>query len=125
MTQLHRAVPSEEDTGFLVDLAQVCREIGRMIAQMEIALIDAAQDSDNATLPRQSLQQIDLIIQSTEELALLMERTSPDMVLDPQADREKIINPTRLEWIRNRLAGPVAEQIGPASNKGNGQVSLF
>ncbi|WP_411890557.1 hypothetical protein [Yoonia sp. SDW83-1] len=106
----------------LTDIAQVCREIGAMIAQIETSLIDAAQDTGTVVLPRQSMQQIDLVMQSVEEVALLMERSNQMMPTCARADIEKIIGPTRLEWIRNRLSTALPDN-GRATR--TGEVSLF
>ncbi len=122
MTALPHSFPATQGDGLLTDIAQVCREIGAMIAQIETSLIDAAQDTGTVVLPRQSMQQIDLVMQSVEEVALLMERSNQMMPTCARADIEKIIGPTRLEWIRNRLSTALPDN-GRATR--TGEVSLF
>ncbi len=122
MTALPHSFPAAQGDGLLTDIAQVCREIGAMIAQIETSLIDAAQDTGTVVLPRQSMQQIDLVMQSVEEVALLMERSNQMMPTCARADIERIIGPTKLEWIRNCLSTALPDN-GRATRKG--EVSVF
>lgn len=98
--------PAEEPISdlFLERMTVACRQIGVMVAQIENTVIDTAHVIDQCELPRQTLQKIDLVTQSMEELACLFERARSHPCSFVEIDVDAVIAPSRLEWLRSLVS---------------------
>ncbi|WP_108384463.1 hypothetical protein [Yoonia sediminilitoris] len=107
---------------FMDRITVACRQIGLMVAEIENSVIDANQVVDRSEIPRQTLQKIDLVIQSIEELACIFERARSGEVSFREVDLDAVISPGRLEWLRTLVSeGVIVDSIA----RGNDDISLF
>lgn len=96
------------------------RQIGMMVAELETSLIDAGFETDGRAIDRSSMQQIDLVLQSVEELACLLERLEAQLQPGTTVSHELILAPVRLEWLRHLLA-----DVNDGQCTQNRSISLF
>ncbi|WP_342076277.1 hypothetical protein [Yoonia sp. SS1-5] len=117
-------IPHDDGTLFS-RLSDVIREVGVAVAEIEETMVDEVQFNQRARLPSHTVQKIDVVMQSIEEIALIVERMSLVAPECLERNRFEIVNPAKLEWIRTVLLDDETKNASPELDRCTGTVTLF
>ncbi len=82
----------------------VCREIGLIFSELESCVSMFSEEDDDIADQKVKLQNLDIALQSIEELAQFMIRCKAELPEDLRVSLDTTIPLVRLEWIRGALA---------------------
>ncbi len=102
----------------------VCREIGFIFSELESCVATLSEEDDYIAGQKMKLQNLDIALQSIEELAQFMIRCQAEFPEDLRVSLDTTVPLVRLEWIRGALADSAEySQHGKTTNFA--KVSLF
>ncbi len=108
-------------------VGQAMNELGQSVAGLEDSILDAALEEHGVEVSHTALQRFDLIIQSIEEIRLLLDRLSADTSTTEKVDYARVIAPVKLEKIRNMISGYECTEMSAREQQQQIQdrISLF
>lgn len=110
---------------FLCHLTKAIREVGRLVENIETSFLDSTGDAIPGALPHTTVQNLDLALQSIDELALISERIAPLFPIDQHVQLEPIIAQTRLEWLRRLILDGEKMDDNPQKKSQAGEIAMF
>ncbi|MFQ1700158.1 hypothetical protein ACJ5NV_06145 [Loktanella agnita] len=108
-------------------VGEAMEELGQSVAGLEDSILDAALEEHGVEVSHTALQRFDLIIQSIEEIRLLLDRLSDDTSTTEKVDYARVIAPVKLEKIRNKISGYECTEMSEREQQQQIQerISLF
>ncbi len=109
----------------LRNVSRAMRDLGEVVSQLETSVLEANSDIQGRRIDPISMQQFDLVIQSVDEIGLLLDRMSTETDVNAQIDYGRVIAPTRLEKLRDLVGGSDANEAHRLLPHDASGVSLF
>ncbi len=99
--------------------------MGHMVLELEDQLLAQQDDQAHALEDTQSLQSLDLLKQTADELAALLERLADAVPKDLFMDRDDILHPMKLQEIRDMIGGTSDVSFTLEVPQSDKQVEMF
>lgn len=128
MSEHNPTIPQLDLPAIAGRIAFALQDMGHMMSEIEKGVMQDIYQLDlNQPLPSH-LQELDQVLQLIEELSLFFGRISEHKGQDPLQDYTNIIEPIRLQKLRDLIAhGPSGSEnnVGSPENSASGYVALF
>jgi len=109
----------------LGSIAEICWRIAQHTTEFENALISDIELNAGEIRANHIIQSLDLIIQSIQEVSLLLEKLDGDILAKKVEELDSITEVIKLEWIRDALLGDDIGDSRPESGNSHSGTILF
>ena len=99
--------------------------MGHIVLDLEDQLLTRQDRQAQGVEDTQSLQSLDLLKQTADELAALLERLADAVPKDLLMDRDDILHPVKLQEIRDMIGGTSDVSFALEVPKSDKQVEMF
>ncbi|MEL7178595.1 MAG: hypothetical protein AAFN63_02080 [Pseudomonadota bacterium] len=101
------------------------QRMGHIVLELEDKLFAQQDDQALGVEDKQGLQSLDLLKQTADELAALLERLADAVPKDLSIDRDDILHPMKLQEIRDMIGGTSDVSFALEVPKSDKQVEMF